>query len=61
MPLINSGPLADDVLPTLLHVGVRFLIKSLLMFCPPQLLREFHFDAITITLTPMLNPKFHTS
>ena len=38
----------DDVLSTLLHVCVKFLIDSLLIFFPHfQLVWKFHFDGTT--------------
>ena len=43
-PRHNASNWSDDVLPTLLHVGVRFLMNSLLMFCcHSHFPREFHF------------------
>ena len=42
-PRHNASNWYDDVLPTLLHVGVRFLVNSLLFGRHSQLPREFHF------------------
>ena len=67
-PFAESGPVllnwsrhnasngSDNVLSTLLHVFVRFLINSLLMFCRHSQFapRIPFFDGITTTLMPII-------